>query len=150
MFPVDLPVDKEKCCATICRVLQYIKNNEGGMSMSKSRICGIIGFWAFVVGLVISIICGIVAPADPIVILILVILGIIIGVLNITTKEIVPLLLAVVALVVVGNVFAPIKTLAIGAILGNILSLLATLMAPAAIIAAVKTLWVVGFPSKDK
>lgn len=116
--------------------------------MSKAKIMGIIGFAAFVIGLVISIICGIIAPANPIVILILVILGIIIGVLNITTKEIVPLLLAVIALVVVGNVFAPIKTLAIGAILGNILSLFATLMAPAAIIVAIKALVAVGFPKE--
>jgi hypothetical protein len=116
--------------------------------MSKAKILGMIGFWAFIIGLVISIICGIIAPADPIVILILVILGIIIGFLNITAKEIVPLLLAVIALVVVGGVFEPIKVLGIGKILDQILKLIAILMAPAAVIAAVKALFAVGFPKE--
>lgn len=116
--------------------------------MSKARIFGIIGFWAFVIGLVISIICGIVAPADPTVILILVILGIIIGILNISAKEMVPLLLAVIALIVVGGVFEPINILGIGKLLDQILRLIAILMAPAAVIAAIKALFAVGFPKE--
>ena len=73
----------------------------------------------------------------------------IIGLLNISAKEIVPLLLAVIALVVVGGVFEPIKIMGVGKILDQILKLVAILMAPAAVIAAIKALVAVGFPKKD-
>jgi len=111
-----------------------------------NKVLGIIGFIAFVIGLIIAIIAGIVAPESGTIIIILVILGIIIGFLNISSKEIVPLLLAVIALVVIGGVFEPIKLLGIGKILDQILRLIAVLMAPAAVIAAVKALVSVGFP----
>ena len=62
-----------------------------------NKVLGIIGFIAFVIGLIIAIIAGIVAPESGTIIIILVILGIIIGFLNISSKEIVPLLLAVIA-----------------------------------------------------
>ncbi|MFC1905846.1 hypothetical protein ACFLXL_03465 [Chloroflexota bacterium] len=111
-----------------------------------SKMFGLIGFIAFIIGVVIAVIAGIIAPDNAAVIIILVILGIIIGVLNISSKETVPLLLAVIALIVVGGVFAPIKVLGIGALLDQILRLFAVLMAPAAVIVAVKALWNVGFP----
>ena len=111
-----------------------------------NKALGIIGFVAFVLGLVIAVVAGALAWQYDWVILVLVILGIIIGALNITSKELIPLLLATIALVVVGGVFAPLKVLGIGAILDAILSLVATLMAPAAVIVAIKALWAVGFP----
>ena len=110
------------------------------------RALAMIGFIAFLLGLVIAILAGLLAPENPTIILILVILGILIGSLNITTREILPLLLATIALVVVGDVFSPIKMLGIGSILDNTLRLLATLMAPAAVIAAIKALVAIGFP----
>ena len=115
-----------------------------------NKVLGIIGFAAFGLGLILAIIFGIVAPTNYWVILVLVILGIIIGALNITSKEMIPLLLATIALIVIGGVFEPIKVAGIGTMVDNILKLVATLMAPAAVIAAVKTLWNVGFPEKRK
>lgn len=117
----------------------------------KGKVLGIIGFVAFALGFLLALIFGIIygiTGADPnaILILVLVILGIIIGALNITAREVIPLLLATVALVVVGGAFAPIKMLGIGAVLDNMVSLIATLMAPAAVIVAVRALWAVGFP----
>ena len=111
-----------------------------------NKTLGMIGFIAFILGLVLAIVFGIVAPTNYWVILVLVILGIIIGALNITGKEIMPLLLATIALIVVGGVFEPIKVIGIGAMVDNILKLVATLVAPAAVIAAVRALWQVGFP----
>ena len=113
-----------------------------------NKALGIIGFSAFIVGMIIAIVAGALGWQYDWVVLVLVLLGITIGVLNITSKEIIPLLLATIALVVVGGVFAPIKTLGIGSILDSILSLVATLMAPAAVIAAIKALWYVGFPKE--
>jgi hypothetical protein len=116
------------------------------MGMKKTNVLSMIGFWAFIVGLIIAIIAGIIMPQSEIIIIVLIILGIIIGFLNITAKEIMLFLVATIALVVVGNVFAPLTVLSIGSILGSMLSYVATLMAPAAIIAAIKALWAVGKP----
>ena len=111
-----------------------------------NKALGIIGFWAFILGLVIAVIAGIVLSANAAIIVVLIILGLIIGFLNITAKEIMLFLVATIALIVVGNVFAPLTTLGIGKILGSILSYVATLMAPAAIVAAIRALWGVGKP----
>ena len=116
------------------------------MAKGKMNILSMIGFWAFIIGLVVAVVAGILMPANTIVIIVLIILGLIIGFLNITAKELLLFLVATIALVVIGNVFAPLKTLMIGAILGSILSYVATLMAPAAIVAAIKALWSVGKP----
>jgi uncharacterized membrane protein len=105
-----------------------------------------IGFWAFIIGLILAIVAGIFAPHNTVIILILLILGVIIGILNISDKESTPFLIATIALIVVGNVFTPITALKIGEYLGQILTLVAALMAPAAIIVAGKTLWAVGKP----
>jgi hypothetical protein len=116
------------------------------MAKGKTNILSMVGFWAFIIGLLLAVVAGILMPQNQIVIIVLIILGLIIGFLNITAKEILLFLAATIALIVVGNVFAPLKTLMIGAILGSILSYVATLMAPAAIVAAVKALWAVGKP----
>jgi hypothetical protein len=122
------------------------------MAKGKTNILSMVGFWAFIVGLVIAVVVGILAALGmataimPAIIIVLIILGLIVGFLNITAKEILLFLVATIALIVVGGVFAPLKTFAIGMILDNILALIATLMAPAAIVAAIKALWAVGRP----
>jgi hypothetical protein len=110
------------------------------------KTLGIIGFWAFVLGFVIALVAGIIAPKNDIVIVVLVILGLIIGFLNITAKEFLLFLVATIALIVSGNAFAPLTMLGIGGFLGNILGYVATLMAPAAIVAAVKALYAASKP----
>ena len=113
------------------------------------RILGIIGFVVFAVGLLLALFGGIFAPGNGAIILTLVILGIIVGALNITTRELVPLLIAAVALIVVGTAgFDPLDQLVggLGTVTNEIVYYLARLMAPAAVIAAVRALVVVGFP----
>jgi hypothetical protein len=123
------------------------------MAKGKTNILSMIGFWAFIVGLIIAVVVGIVAALGmsgfmTAAIIILIILGLIIGFLNITAKEILLFLVATIALIVAGSVFAPLATpgINIGNILDSILKLIATLMAPAAIVAAIKALWAVGKP----
>ena len=121
------------------------------MAKGESNVLAIIGFWAFILGLVIAVAGGIMAALGmtsliPIFIVILIILGLVIGFLNITAKEILLFLVATIALIVAGGVFAPLTAFSIGAILDSILALIATLMAPAAIVAAIKALWAVGKP----
>jgi hypothetical protein len=114
-----------------------------------NRALAIVGFIAFALGLLLSIIFGIVPFGDAvtnIIIIILLVLGLVIGFFNITAKEMIPLLVAIIALVVVGSVFEPISLFGIGPVIDRILGLVATLMAPAAVIAAIKVLVSVGFP----
>jgi hypothetical protein len=108
----------------------------------------ITGFIAFALGILIAIAGSIIAPRSTVIILILVVLGLIVGILNVTKKETVTLLVATIALVVVGDVLDPIKNTEIGSLFDNMLSLIATFMAPAAIIAAIKALVSIGFPGE--
>lgn len=105
-----------------------------------------IGFWAFIIGLILAIVGGLVAPDNATIVVILVILGLIIGLLNITAKEIMLFLVATVALIVAGGVFEPIKIGNLGTKLDDVLKLIATLMAPAAVVASIKALWALGKP----
>lgn len=116
------------------------------MAKGKTNIWSMVGFWAFIIGLVIALVAGVVMPANEIVLIVLIILGLIIGFLNITASEILLFLVATIALIVAGGAFNALTTLGIGAILGNILAYVAALMAPAAIVAAIKALWAVGKP----
>jgi hypothetical protein len=114
-----------------------------------SRALGIIGFIVFAAGLLLALIGGIVAPASGNIILVLVVLGIIVGAVNVITREMLALLVATVALIVVGTAgFEPLNQLiaGLGTTIDEIIYYLARFMAPAAIITAVRTLVRVGFP----
>jgi hypothetical protein len=116
-----------------------------------SRVLNMVGFSIFAIGFMLAFIGGIFAPGNGVIILILMFLGIIIGILNISSKEIVPLLVAAIALVVVGHAgFGPIDELVqgLGTVLNSIVDYFARLMAPAAVIAAIRALWNVGFPER--
>src|SRR4030065_432760 len=105
------------------------------MAKGKTNVAGMIGFWAFILGLAIAVAFGMMAALGmgaafmPAVIIILIILGLIVGFLNITAKEILLFLVATIALIVAGGVFAPLATpgINIGNILDSILKLIATL-----------------------
>ena len=105
-----------------------------------------IGFWAFILGFIIAIIGGIIAPTNTAIVIILVVLGLLIGLLNISAGETMLFLVATIALIVVGQVFAPLTILSVGKFLDQILSYVATLMAPAAVVVAFKALWGVSKP----
>lgn len=107
-----------------------------------------IGFWAFIIGLILAIVAGIISSQNTIVVIVLIILGLIVGFLNITAKETLLFLAATIALIVVGGVFAPLSLLDIGEILDRILAYVATLMAPAAVVVAIKALWAIGKPGE--
>ena len=144
---------------------------EGASSNGGISWAGAIGFLAFIAGIVLAIIAGIaveprtILSIDPEIVagpakhpdtvatmvLILAILGIIVGVLNITAKEVLLLMVAAIALLVVGsngNGFDILDKVAggFGTTITDILYYFGRLMAPAAVIAAVRALFAVGFP----
>lgn len=115
------------------------------------------GEWAFLGGIVIAVILGIGAsfvPTDwiPVMWGVLAALGIIVGVMNITEKEVKVFLIATIALLAVANSIVPIEAvlrtvpggdIIVGAISG-FMSALVAFISPAAFIVAIKTVYELG------
>ena len=100
-----------------------------------------VGSWSFIVGLIIAILVGLFTEATGIIVTVLVILGVIVGFLNVTDKETHSFLLAAVALLLAGGVGDLMGSIpAVGSMLQRILINFAIFVAPAAIIVAVKEL----------
>ena len=94
-----------------------------------------IGSFAFLIGLIISVAAGFV-EIGTMGLGILVVLGIIVGLVNITSKEVSDFLLATIALMLVGTVGLSIPL--IGSLVSNILSAFISFVAGAALIVALK------------
>jgi len=114
------------------------------------RMAGMIGLLAFLGGMILSIVGGIWYHDYSSFTLALVIMGILVGLLNITSKEVLPLLIAAIALIVIGLTkgFAPLDQLGGGAgdKLNDIVAYIAIFITPAAIISAVRAVWAVARP----
>jgi hypothetical protein len=98
-----------------------------------------IGSWAFILGIVIALIAGF-WPLGSIVTAVLILLGLIVGFLNVTGKETTPFLLATVSLVIVSN-FGGAVLADVSSVLQNMLSALIVFVIPATIVVAVKAVW---------
>ena len=103
-----------------------------------------IGAWSFLAGLLIAVILGLLTNVVSITILtILVVLGLIIGFLNITEEEVHGFLMASIALLLVGSA-ANISVLPlIGNMLSSILNNIVLFVAPAALVVAVKEIFMI-------
>lgn len=105
-----------------------------------------IGEWAFIVCVLIALVGGVFVPNNGIMALTLVVLGIIVGLLNITEKETTPYLVAAIALVAAGTagfeVLDPItRPLSVGTRVEHVLDYVGNFVAPAAVIVALKSVW---------
>ena len=108
-----------------------------------SKTWGMISFILFCIGLVLSVIGGIALPANVTIAMVLAIFGLVIGIIYvIKASEINTLLLATIALLAMTAAFAPI--MGIGNIITSILLNFAALMAPVALIAAIRALLKIG------
>ncbi len=104
----------------------------------------LLGRYAFVIGLGVAILVGLFPAvfAGPNISLLMVLLGLIVGFMNIQTKEVKHFLLAAITLLVAGG--AGLNTITImnlGWYLGNILSNVTFFVAPAAVVVAVKSIF---------
>lgn len=98
------------------------------------------GHWAFLIGVALSIIAALVPQLQTqTVAWVLVLLGFIVGLLNITAKETQEFLVATIALVIVADAAANLVQLGVvmAAVLGNIV----LFVFPAALVVALKTIW---------
>ncbi|QQG39262.1 MAG: hypothetical protein HYS32_02295 [Candidatus Woesearchaeota archaeon] len=94
------------------------------------------GSWAFLIGVILAVIFGFIGSVQGVVSWILVVLGLVIGLLNIAEKEVEPFLMAGTVLVIVSALGNDVM----GSILyiGNILNALLVLFVPATVIVALK------------
>jgi hypothetical protein len=104
-----------------------------------------VGSWAFIIGVIIAIIVGIFSGGvgSPVTTTVLIVLGLIVGFLNVTGRETTPFLLAALSLVLVsrfgGDVLGGVAT--IGPYIQGTLGALMTFVVPATIIVALKAIY---------
>lgn len=119
-----------------------------GTKSSKSAL-RIIGTIVLFVGLTLAFFAGIFLQSNAVVVITLMVLGIIIGALNVTAKELTSMIIAAIALIVVAT--AGFETLneifmGLGDAVNGIINYLARLVAPAAVIAAIRQFIIIGRP----
>lgn len=107
-----------------------------------------IGSWAFLLGVVIAVIAGILAaaavgyPGIEYVSLVLVILGLIVGFLNISDKEVQAFLIAGIALIAVGIPGAALQAIPfVGTYVQSILYAISAFAAPAVLVVSLKAFY---------
>jgi hypothetical protein len=109
------------------------------------------GVWAFLIGLILAIVVALLsgATAPQWAIIVLAILGLLVGLLNVTGREVQKFLIATIAFLLsfqaLGNVFIELSK-AFGTwtgIIGNFFNLVSIFLAPAAIVVAIKALFTV-------
>jgi len=102
-----------------------------------------VGAWSFIIGVILAIIAGIFFGASAVVTSILIILGIIVGFLNITDKETSAYLLASVSLVIVTSLGGAVlgNVAVVGMYLESVLGAIMTFVIPAVIIVALKAIY---------
>ena len=105
-----------------------------------------VGEWSFFACVIIAVLGGMFAPNNGGMTLALVILGIIVGIINITEKETTPYLIATIALIVAGTASFEVLdnitgAVAIGTRIDNVLNYISNFVAPAAVIVALKAVW---------
>ena len=107
-------------------------------------VSGKLGAWAFIVGLVIAILAGFMTPTiDATYALVLGVIGLIVGVLNVSDKEIPLFLVAALAFLLaassMGGVLGTIP--AIGAFIPTMLNYIVVMVGPAAAIVGLKAIY---------
>ena len=109
-------------------------------------MAGKMGEWAFIIGILVAVVIGLFSSTlsgdlKGWLILLLVVLGLIVGFLNVTERESTPFLIAAAALLITGtagNTLAIIPT--VGDYLSGIVQAIAVFVAPAAIVVALKSI----------
>ncbi len=126
---------------------QQVKDKEQTKPVSKAVL--ILTAAAFFAGMILAIVAGIVTRESGAIVLALVIMGIIVGLFNISTREMVPFLVSAIALIVAGTgIFDPLNDVwdGLGRSLNSIVHYVAVFMTPAAIINAMRMVWYLARP----
>ncbi|MFH0836174.1 MAG: hypothetical protein V1834_03360 [Candidatus Micrarchaeota archaeon] len=107
-----------------------------------------IGPWAFILGLVIAIIAGFLGPMDSMYALVIAVLGIIVGILNVSDKEVNLFLLSGIGFLLGASSLIPVVTGVFGVVSGDlagwivsILNYVIVFVSPAIAIVGIKALY---------
>src|SRR3989344_3300257 len=107
-----------------------------------SKLSQKVGFWVFLVGVLIALLAGL-FDLGPGWVSVLVVLGLLVGFLNVTASETTPFLLAVVSLVIVtslgGDVVSSVQV--VGTVLSRMLHAIVIFVAPATLVVALRAIY---------
>lgn len=138
-------LSKEKFINNISLLVLSKKYLEGDFMAKDTDLLAKVGSWAFIIGILVAVIVGIFSAGtgSPVTTTVLIVLGLIVGFLNVTGRETTPFLLAALSLVLVakfgGEVLGAIAT--IGPYLQGTLNAIMTFVIPATIIVALKAIY---------
>jgi len=108
--------------------------------MAKSKLgLSVIGSWAFLIGVILAVVLGLLGMVSGVWVTVLVIIGLIVGLLNVTDKEAMPFLLSGAVLIIASSLGQG----SLGSIkmIGDILGALLIIFVPATIIVAIKNVF---------
>lgn len=99
----------------------------------------VIGSWAFLIGVVLAVVLGIVGVMNSTLAVILVVIGLVVGLLNVGDEEATPFLMSGAVLIIASALGAGVANMV--GFLGNVLSALLLIFVPATIIVAIKNVF---------
>ncbi|MEK6844654.1 MAG: hypothetical protein AABX44_00170 [Nanoarchaeota archaeon] len=107
--------------------------------MAKTRGVDVVGKWAFLIGVILAIVLGLFDPVLGNWIIVLVVIGLIVGLLNVTDKEVAPFLMSGAVLIIAsalgGSLMSDMPYV------GAVLDALLAVFVPATIIVAIKNVF---------
>ena len=137
----------------MAELVQKIETKFDALSNTYGRTLSVVGAAAFLSGYIIALIAGIWWPETGGLIATLVILGLIVGFLNVTNREVVPYLVAAIALILIGGtqVFTPLNLVidGLGEDVNQIVRMMAIFTAPAAVVQAIRAGMVLARPGES-
>lgn len=107
--------------------------------MVKASGKDILGKWAFFIGFILAIVLGLLGPITGTWLIVLVIIGLLVGLLNIGDKEVTPFLMSGIALIIAsalgGTVMSSVD------VISSVLDALLVVFVPATVIVAIKNIF---------
>ena len=107
--------------------------------MAKTRGVDIVGKWAFLIGVILAVVLGLFDPVMGNWAIVLVIIGLIVGLLNVTDKEVAPFLMSGAVLIIAsalgGSLMSDMPYV------GAVLDALLAVFVPATVIVAIKNVF---------
>ena len=107
--------------------------------MAKTRGVDVVGKWAFLIGVILAIVLGLFDPVLGNWIIVLVVIGLIVGLLNVTDKEVAPFLMSGAVLIIAsalgGSLMSDMPYV------GAVLDALLAVFVPATVIVAIKNVF---------
>jgi len=107
--------------------------------MAKANLGNLVGGWAFLVGVILAVVLGLFPTIEtPAMVTALVVIGLVVGLLNVADKEVTPFLLSGAVLIIAAGLG---KGLIGIAVLDSVLKALLLIFIPATIIVALKNVF---------